>query len=178
MSFLKPRRELTARQTSPAVRFNTCGGYLRDPTGHLCPNHKLQRFWTSKRMLILLRSSIWIRGYCPYAWGPYWSDKQNTMWRYEKARKLCYKRPHAVVVRQSRAGLDHQTNDRFKLYSGLARIDVEQCQEWVRPIRERSFASLLLPNYLHNGRHILLSMYINISPNKGISTGYLEVKSE
>lgn len=109
MSFLKPRRELTARQTSPAVRFNTCGGYLRDPTGHLCPNHKLRRFWTSKRMLILLRSSIWIRGYCPYAWGPYWSDKQNTMWRYEKARKLCYKRPHAVVVRQSRAGLDHQT---------------------------------------------------------------------
>lgn len=69
-------------------------------------------------------------------------------------------------------------NDRFKLYSGLARIDVEQCQEWVSPIRERSFASLLLPNYLHNGRHILLSMYINISPNKGISTGYLEVKSE
>lgn len=116
MSFLKPRRELTARQTSPAVRFNTCGGYLRDPTGHLCPNHKLRRFWTSKRMLILLRSSIWIRGYCPYAWGPYWSDKQNTMWRYEKARKLCYKRPHAVVVRQSCAGLDHQTNDRFKLY--------------------------------------------------------------
>lgn len=173
MSFLKPRRELTARQTSPAVRFNICGGYLRDPTGHLCPNHKLRRFWTSIRMLILLRSSIWIKGYCPYAWGPYWSDKQNTMWRYENARKLCYKGPHVVMVRQSRAGLDQQTNDRFKLYSGLVHIDVEQCQEWVRPMRERGFAFLLLQNYLHNGRHILLSMYINIPWIKVFQQGIL-----